>query len=30
MKPLPMEEINPYDFNPLANSYGEYSLEKKE
>ena len=25
-----MEEIDPYDFNPLSHSYGEYSLEKKE
>ena len=30
MRPLLMEEIDPYDFNPLSHSYGEYSLEKKE
>ena len=30
MRHLLMEEIDPYDFNPLSHSYGEYSLEKKE
>ena len=30
MRPLLMEEIDPYDFNPLAHSYGESPFEKKE
>jgi len=30
IKPLLMEEIDPYDFNPLAHSYGKSPFEKKE